>query len=173
MPCRSIPKPACSWQFSPSAISRRTMTRTASTTSATSRSRERPTSSRSIITLSTCQPAPKTPPTQMLRRACSPLCAPTSTELSHQPKELTMATQQPSYQAYTVVKREGQDDFWLNIGAAFMHQDGDGYNIMLQALPINGKIVLRPPKAQTEETAERPAKDNNKRRTNRDRRKDK
>jgi hypothetical protein len=25
-----------------------------------------------------------------------------------------------------------------------MHQDGDGYNIMLQALPINGKIVLRP-----------------------------
>jgi hypothetical protein len=76
-----------------------------------------------------------------------------------------MANQQPSYQAYTVVKREGQDDFWLNIGAAFMHQDGDGYNIILQALPINGKIVLRLPKAQTEETAERSAKDNNKRRT--------
>jgi hypothetical protein len=64
-----------------------------------------------------------------------------------------MTTQQPSYQAYTVVKREGQDDFWLNIGAAFMHQDGDGYNVMLQALPIpNGygqcKIVLRPPTAE-------------------------
>ena len=55
-----------------------------------------------------------------------------------------MAAQQPTYQAYTVVKREGQDDFWLNIGAAFMHQDGDGFNVMLQALPINGKIVLRP-----------------------------
>jgi hypothetical protein len=38
-----------------------------------------------------------------------------------------MAAQQPTYQAYTVVKREGQDDFWLNIGAAFMHQDGDGF----------------------------------------------
>jgi hypothetical protein len=60
-----------------------------------------------------------------------------------------MANQQPSYQAYTVVKREGQDDFWLNIGAAFMHQDGDGFNIVLQALPINGKIVLRLPKADT------------------------
>ena len=57
--------------------------------------------------------------------------------------------QQPSYTAYTVIKREGQDDFWLNIGAAFMHQDGDGYNIILQASPINGKIVLRPPKADT------------------------
>jgi hypothetical protein len=60
-----------------------------------------------------------------------------------------MATQQPSYQAYTVIKREGQDDWWINIGAAFMHQDGDGYNIVLQALPINGKIVLRLPKEDT------------------------
>jgi hypothetical protein len=68
-----------------------------------------------------------------------------------------MAAQQPSYQAYTVVKREGQDDFWLNIGAAFMHQDGDGYNIILQALPINGKIVLRPPKTQSDEPASKPA----------------
>jgi hypothetical protein len=63
-----------------------------------------------------------------------------------------MATQQPTYQAYTVVKREGADDFWLNIGAAFMHQDGDGFNIMLQALPINGKIVLRPPKSENKES---------------------
>jgi hypothetical protein len=68
--------------------------------------------------------------------------------------------QQPTYQAYTVVKREGQDDFWLNIGAAFMHQDGEGFNIMLQAFPINGKIVLRPPKSESE-THETPPKDNN------------
>ncbi len=65
-----------------------------------------------------------------------------------------MAAQQPTYQAYTVVKREGQDDFWLNIGAAFMHQDGEGFNVMLQALPINGKIVLRPPKADTKDDSE-------------------
>ena len=64
-----------------------------------------------------------------------------------------MAAQQPNYRAYTVVKRgEGQDDFWLAIGAAFAHQSGDGFNVVLQALPIpNGdgqcKIVLRPPKA--------------------------
>ena len=88
-----------------------------------------------------------------------------------------MATQQPTYQAYTVVKRDGQDDFWLNIGAAFMHQDGDGFNVMLQALPINGKIVLRPPKVQSEEPAQTPAqppaRENPRRDNNRDRRKDK
>jgi hypothetical protein len=61
-----------------------------------------------------------------------------------------MASQQPTYRAYTVIKREGQDDYWLALGAAFMHQDGDGYNIVLQALPLPNpdgqcKIVLRPP----------------------------
>lgn len=68
-----------------------------------------------------------------------------------------MATQQPNYRAYTVIKREGADDFWLPIGAAFMHQDGDGYNIVLQALPIDGKIVLRAPKGEepTTETGPR------------------
>ena len=64
---------------------------------------------------------------------------------------------QPALQAFTVIKREGQDDYWLNIGAAFAHKDGDGFNIILQALPINGKIVLRPPKSQNEEATEPPA----------------
>ena len=73
-------------------------------------------------------------------------------------------TQQPSHRAYTVIKREGQDDFWLPIGAAFPHQSGDGFNIILQALPIpNGdgqcKIVLRPPK----DSDDRPAQDRNER----------
>lgn len=52
----------------------------------------------------------------------------------------------PDFRAYTVVKREGQDDFWLPIGAAFKHQDGEGFNIVLQALPIDGRIALRAPK---------------------------
>jgi hypothetical protein len=69
------------------------------------------------------------------------------------------SNQQPAYRAYTVVKREGAEDFWLAIGAAFMHQDGDGYNIVLQALPIDGKIVLRLPKAG--EAEERPQEGTN------------
>ena len=30
-------------------------------------------------------------------------------------------TTQPAMRAFTVIKREGQDDFWLAIGAAFAH----------------------------------------------------
>jgi hypothetical protein len=38
-----------------------------------------------------------------------------------------------------------------------MHEDGDGYNIVLQALPIDGKVVLRLPKTQNEKPPEQPA----------------
>jgi hypothetical protein len=49
------------------------------------------------------------------------------------------------YRVYSIIKRERQDDYWLNIGVAFPHEDGKGFNVMLQALPLHGdgKIVLR------------------------------
>ena len=50
---------------------------------------------------------------------------------------------QPTHRAYSVIRREGQDDFWLNLGLVFPHKDGSGFNIMLQALPLDGKIVCR------------------------------
>lgn len=49
----------------------------------------------------------------------------------------------PSHRAYSVIRREGQDDYWLNIGLVFPHKDGGGYNIMLQAFPLDGKVVCR------------------------------
>ena len=69
---------------------------------------------------------------------------------------------EPSHRAYTIIKREGQDDFWLAIGAAFPHQSGDGMNIILQALPLPGadgtcKIVLRPPRDDQQQENDQPA----------------
>ena len=49
----------------------------------------------------------------------------------------------PTHRAYSVIKREGQDDYWLNIGLAFQHKDGKGFNLILQAFPLDGKIVCR------------------------------
>ena len=48
-----------------------------------------------------------------------------------------------THHAYSVIKREGKDDFWLNLGLVFPHKDGKGFNIMLQAIPLDGKIVCR------------------------------
>ena len=61
------------------------------------------------------------------------------------------------YRVYSIIERPKQDDFWLNIGVAFPHESGDGFNVLLQALPLhgNGKLVLRaydPDKHEAEET---------------------
>ena len=45
---------------------------------------------------------------------------------------------QPTHRAYSVIRREGQDDYWLNIGLVFPHKDNGGFNIMLQAFPLDG-----------------------------------
>ena len=62
------------------------------------------------------------------------------------------------YRVYSIVPRPKQDDYWLNIGVAFPHDDGQGFNVMLQALPLptgagDCKIVLRAydPQAHKEE----------------------
>lgn len=48
-----------------------------------------------------------------------------------------------THRAYSVIRREGQDDFWFNFGLVLPHKDGGGVNIMLDALPLDGKIVCR------------------------------
>ena len=58
----------------------------------------------------------------------------------------------PSHRAYTVIKRENKDDYWLNLGVCFPHEDGEGFNLLLQALPLDGKIVLRTYKEDEEES---------------------
>jgi len=58
----------------------------------------------------------------------------------------------PTHRAYSVIKRDGQDDYWLNLGLVFPHKDGSGFNIILQALPLDGKIVCR-----NDRTAARPS----------------
>jgi hypothetical protein len=50
----------------------------------------------------------------------------------------------PAYRAYTV--REGRDETkksWVAIGAAWIHRDEKGIDIVLDALPVDGNIVLR------------------------------
>jgi hypothetical protein len=60
----------------------------------------------------------------------------------------------PTHRAYSVIKRDGQDDYWLNLGLVFPHKDGSGFNIILQALPLDGKIVCR--EITDEDAAESP-----------------
>ncbi|MBV9862653.1 MAG: hypothetical protein JO267_10950 [Alphaproteobacteria bacterium] len=61
---------------------------------------------------------------------------------------------QPSHRVYAVIRREGQDEYWLNVGLAFPHKDGAGFNVILQALPLDGKVVCR--EITDDDTGEQP-----------------
>lgn len=52
----------------------------------------------------------------------------------------------PALIAYHVAER-GNKGFWNRIGAAWEHQDGVGYTVQLDLIPVDGgRIVLRPVK---------------------------
>jgi hypothetical protein len=58
-----------------------------------------------------------------------------------------MATKNPTHTVYSVrdyAKQDGEvDAAWTRVGAAWVHADGKGFNIALEALPVNGRLVLR------------------------------
>ncbi|MCY2936653.1 MAG: hypothetical protein NT172_21130 [Planctomycetota bacterium] len=49
----------------------------------------------------------------------------------------------PSHIAYQVRDREGQKGIWTRIGSVWAHGDGNGFNIQLESVPLDGRITLR------------------------------
>lgn len=54
----------------------------------------------------------------------------------------------PTHYAYHVTDRvqDGNEEmggFWTKIGAAWPHRDGKGFNISIETIPLNGRLVLR------------------------------
>lgn len=63
------------------------------------------------------------------------------------------STNRPTHGVYTV-EGEGKKAFWTRIGAAWQHEDGEGFTINLGCVPLNGRLVVRKPKAdETRETS--------------------
>jgi hypothetical protein len=55
----------------------------------------------------------------------------------------------PVFHAYSVreYEKDGKkDSFWTKIGVVFPHKDGKGFDVVLEAFPVNGRIALREPK---------------------------
>jgi hypothetical protein len=53
------------------------------------------------------------------------------------------ASKSPSHVAYHIRNREGADGIWTRIGSAWAHADGSGFNVQLDAMPLDGRITLR------------------------------
>lgn len=60
---------------------------------------------------------------------------------STQPKQATGKS--PTHVAYHVRERANNDSFWTRIGSAWAHSDGQGFNIQIETVPLDGRITLR------------------------------
>jgi hypothetical protein len=65
-------------------------------------------------------------------------------------RNMTMASKTPSFFAYVVKDRPGRRPLWTKIGTVWGHEKGTGFNVELQALPMDGRIVLMPPPTEEE-----------------------
>lgn len=53
-------------------------------------------------------------------------------------------TNKPCLLGYTVTPiGDGQKSVWSKIAAAWAHKDGEGYEVRMDALPVDGRLVLR------------------------------
>lgn len=53
-----------------------------------------------------------------------------------------------AFNAYTVINyKKGSEKRarWQKIGAAFAHKDNEGFDLVLFAVPVDGRVVLRKP----------------------------
>ena len=55
------------------------------------------------------------------------------------------STKKPSHVAYSIREREGKDSKWTEIGVAFAHKDGKGFDILFDVVPLSGRITIRVP----------------------------
>ena len=58
------------------------------------------------------------------------------------------ATRKPAFIAYSVREREGKKARFTEIGVAFPHKDGKGFDILYDAVPLSGRITLRQPESK-------------------------
>ncbi len=63
---------------------------------------------------------------------------------------MTTTSKLPSHKVYAVTKGS-KCNFWREIGAAWAHTNGEGFNLKLDMLPLNGaEIVIRKPKPKAD-----------------------
>ncbi len=66
-------------------------------------------------------------------------------------KKTPTKSTQPSHIAYHVREGKNEKAYFSSIGVAFPHKDGKGFNLLIETIPLDGKITLRVPTEKTEQ----------------------
>ena len=62
----------------------------------------------------------------------------------------------PSHFAYQVRDSEDGKSFFNKVGAAFAHKDGQGFNVLLDSVPVDGRVTLRTPQERLQDMRNEP-----------------
>ncbi|SDP56648.1 hypothetical protein SAMN04488061_3341 [Filomicrobium insigne] len=65
-------------------------------------------------------------------------------------------TKRPSHIAYQVREGEENKSYFNRIGSVWPHKDGEGYNIQLDAVPVDGRITIRSVQDRIQEAKDTP-----------------
>jgi len=62
-------------------------------------------------------------------------------------KEAAPTKNYPSHGVF-VVEGDGDRAYWTKVGCAWAHNDGQGYNVQLSAIPVGGRLIIRAKKEE-------------------------
>lgn len=68
-------------------------------------------------------------------------------------------TKRPSHIAYQVREGDENKSYFNRIGSMWPHKDGEGYNIQLDATPVDGRITVRTVQERIQEAKENARED--------------
>jgi len=57
--------------------------------------------------------------------------------------ETQTGSKAPTHIAYQVRDGEHDKSYWTRIGAAWVHNDGKGFSLRLDSIPLDGRVTLR------------------------------
>jgi hypothetical protein len=66
----------------------------------------------------------------------------------------TTTSKRPTHTAYSVRKYQKNGEHksqWTPIGSGWLHGDGEGFDIVLECIPVNGRVALRKNKPKSEQ----------------------
>ena len=49
----------------------------------------------------------------------------------------------PTHGAYSVLDRKSGNSFWHRVGSVWPHKDGQGFEVDLDSMPLDGRLTLR------------------------------
>ncbi len=67
-------------------------------------------------------------------------------------KTMSEEKKQPSHKAFSIenYNKDGEEKSrWTEIGAAWQHKDGKGFDLVLKLMPLDGRIVIREANKET------------------------